>query len=189
METLEIPRGLCQCGCGERTNIAPKTSEEHGWIKGEPLRFINHHSPKGKHNWNWNGGKSVNHGRPIILTRGHPKTRKNPKTGKGYNYISEHILIAENALGKFLPLGVVVHHYTPEQLVICQDQAYHMLLHRCQRAYEACGHANWRKCWICKQWDDPVKLNISRKDTYHKDCLNLHRQRRKQIEGSIIKNY
>lgn len=39
-----IPYGYCQCGCGEKTAIAPKTDRSHGYIKGEPRRFVlGHH--------------------------------------------------------------------------------------------------------------------------------------------------
>ena len=52
--------------------------------------------------------------------------------------VYEHIHKAEKALGKPLPKGAVVHHMncirhdneTPFNLVICPDQAYHLLLHR-----------------------------------------------------------
>lgn len=52
--------------------------------------------------------------------------------------VYEHILVAEKALGRKLPYKAVVHHmngkpadnFTPFNLVICPDQAYHMLLHR-----------------------------------------------------------
>lgn len=39
-----ITHGYCQCGCGEKTNIAPVTSRGIGWIKGEPIRFIIGHA-------------------------------------------------------------------------------------------------------------------------------------------------
>jgi hypothetical protein len=168
----EIPKGLCQCGCGAKTSVPLYNNKSKRQIKGEPLKFLNGHGLKGSHCYNWKGGKSVNHGRSIIFSPDHPRIIK-------HKYVYEHILIAEKTLGKFLPIGAVIHHHTSQQLVICENQAYHLLLHRRQRAYEACGHANWRKCWICKQWDDPVKLNISKKDTYHKDCLNLYRQKKK----------
>jgi len=49
----------------------------------------------------------------------------------------EHIHVAEQILGKPLPTGAVVHHFNeitfdnaPNNLVICPDQAYHLLLHR-----------------------------------------------------------
>lgn len=39
-----VEKGFCECGCGERTRLAPHTSRADGWVRGEPLRFIrNHH--------------------------------------------------------------------------------------------------------------------------------------------------
>lgn len=37
--------GLCGCGCGQKTRLAPKSRTELGWVRGQPLRFIdNHHA-------------------------------------------------------------------------------------------------------------------------------------------------
>lgn len=55
--------------------------------------------------------------------------------------VYEHIYKAEKALGRSLPEGAVVHHMnnipfdndTPYNLVICPDQAYHMLIHKRMR--------------------------------------------------------
>jgi predicted DNA-binding protein (UPF0251 family) len=44
--TNEIPHGFCQCGCGQKTKIAVQTCSEYGWIKGEPLRYINGHNSR-----------------------------------------------------------------------------------------------------------------------------------------------
>jgi len=69
-----------------------------------------------------------------------------------------HQVLAMKALGRELPKGVEVHHHTADQLVICPDKAYHKLLHQRERALDACGNANWRKCVICKTYDDPVNM-------------------------------
>jgi hypothetical protein len=90
-----------------------------------------------------------------ITDRSHPRATAN-------GIIKVHILIAEKVLGKSLPKGVVVHHANGLEdnnaLVICQDQEYHMLLEQRTRAYKACGHANWKNCYICKRYDDPANL-------------------------------
>lgn len=40
----DVPYGSCHCGCGGKTNIAPKTNAARGHIKGEPYKFLpNHH--------------------------------------------------------------------------------------------------------------------------------------------------
>lgn len=43
MQDEIIPPGLCQCGCGRKTNVAPSTKPRYGHIKGQPLRFIRGH--------------------------------------------------------------------------------------------------------------------------------------------------
>lgn len=35
---------LCECGCGQPTNIAPHTNKKLGWLKGQPLRFVHGHN-------------------------------------------------------------------------------------------------------------------------------------------------
>ena len=93
---------------------------------------------------------------------------------------AEHIVIAERALGKPMPAGAVVHHAdgnklnnAPTNLVICPNQAYHRLLHRRMAAMQACGDPNWRKCWVCKQYDDPARLYISPngQNINHRACV------------------
>lgn len=37
---------LCECGCGRPAPIATKINKKRGWIKGQPLRFIQGHSIK-----------------------------------------------------------------------------------------------------------------------------------------------
>ena len=95
-------------------------------------------------------------------------------------YVQEHTLVAEKALGKPLPKKAVIHHVdedrqnnSHENLVICEDIAYHNLLHRRLRALKACGNANYRKCWICKQYDSVDNLKIyNGSSVVHSKCIN-----------------
>ncbi len=71
--------------------------------------------------------------------------------------ILEHQTIAENALGHPLPPGAVVHHWdedrtnnTPSNLVICQDHAYHMLLHARKDRLADTGSLELKRCRVCK---------------------------------------
>lgn len=41
-----IPRGYCQCGCGQKTKPASMTSRRKGHVKGEPMRFIAGHNSR-----------------------------------------------------------------------------------------------------------------------------------------------
>jgi hypothetical protein len=35
--------GLCECGCGNAAPIATRTERARGWVKGQPIRFVNGH--------------------------------------------------------------------------------------------------------------------------------------------------
>lgn len=45
MQPHDTPK-LCECGCGQATPIARKTSTRHGTVKGKPMRFINGHNAR-----------------------------------------------------------------------------------------------------------------------------------------------
>lgn len=173
-----IPLGYCACGCGGKTTVPTKNQKFHNRVKGRPLKFIHGHNGKGAMNGHWKGGKHHLKDSMYTLTQ----KREHPKSNK-YGYMFEHILIAENALGKNLPEKAIVHHHTPDQLVICENQAYHNLIHQRKRAYEACGHADWRKCKYCKQYDPPDNLLIFRSDKYqtvtiyHAYCRTQHNKK------------
>lgn len=102
--------------------------------------------------------------------------------------IAEHIRVAEKALGRELPVGVEIHHANedklnnlPINLVICPDTKYHRLLHRRIRALNACGHADWLKCWICKSWSPPASVD---RHGRHPECeRRYHREKRKAKNG------
>jgi hypothetical protein len=44
-DTTTIPLGLCQCGCGQRTTLAPQGNARRQNIKGQPQRYIKYHRP------------------------------------------------------------------------------------------------------------------------------------------------
>ena len=172
--------GLCQCGCGERVPLARQTSTDRGHIKGQYLRFIHGHNSRGKNNPGWQGGRTkTSHGYILVLKPEHPRAFS---TG----YIYEHILIAEQALGHSLPLKAQVHHVdgvkhrNQNNLVICEDNAYHHLLHRRTAAFKATGSVHALKCHVCKQWGfrDQDNMNVAIRtdgklgNPYHRKCAN-----------------
>lgn len=148
---------LCECGCGKPTPIATRTRIDRGHIRGEPLKFRPYHQP---------GRKAL--ARNIhITTLGYAQC----KNDGNVDYL--HRKIAQKILGKKLPPGCIVHHINNEKLnqasmVICQDQSYHMLLHKRERAYKVCGDPTWRKCGLCKQYDD-IKNMVAKYPSQDRD--------------------
>jgi hypothetical protein len=108
-----------------------------------------------------------------ILPEHNPKNGSgHPYNGKNYKQVSlpghpqacdkdglmyEHRYLAAKALGKPIPRGAEVHHHggvrIPGQLVLCENKAYHRLLHIREKAYAATGDPSKRKCPFCHQWD------------------------------------
>lgn len=154
--------------------------------------------------------------RQILVTEGMPtRTSRSPhrngitNDGNGYvwircpnhpnvnlhGYVREHMLKAASVLGGRVPDGVQVHHVNGNRsdnrnnnLVVCQDAAYHQLLHRRARALAACGNANGCKCNKCGEYDDPSLLKqYSNGTRVHRTCVAYERKRKRPygtIEGT-----
>lgn len=126
---------LCECGCGQFTNLALSSSAKIGMVKGQPMRFVRGHSSNG-----------------TTPSRKHYATK---------NRKPIHRLRAEAALGRSLPLGAEVHHIDGTkdpngQLVICENRFYHMLLHARMKVVRAGGNPNTQfVCSSCKE----LKMN------------------------------
>ena len=106
--------------------------------------------------------------------------------GTGGKLIRAHQILAEKALGRQLPKGAQVHHVdenkhnnSPGNLVLCPSDAYHKLLHARQRAMDACGNPNYRKCQFCKEWCDPetMQYNAASKSHHHFACRQAYNKK------------
>lgn len=133
----DITFGFCHCGCGQRTPISNDHHPSRGTFRGQPYRFIVGHNRR----------------KAIVTERYRDGV---PSFGR---YVLKHIAVAEAALGRRLQGGVQVHHVDGNglnnmgrNLVICQDAAYHMFLHRRARVVAAGGDPNTHAlCSRCRQ--------------------------------------
>lgn len=110
-------------------------------------------------------------------------------TRAGYRLIRGrplHRMIVEAALGRPMPRGALIHHVDGNpsnnahgNLVVCQDQTYHLLLHQRTRALRATGNANARKCPFCKRWDSPDNMKPWGRCMHHDSCRVAYDARRR----------
>lgn len=120
-----------------------------------------------------------------IYRPNHPRAASN-------GYVYEHVLIVERALGHALPDKAEVHHVDgkPDQnrgsnLVACEDDAYHKLLHRRARAYRATGNPHATRCdRSCGRWvlpGEPGTYWYRRRGLFyarHRQCAAIKERQR-----------
>lgn len=183
---------LCECGCGNPAPLARDTNVLLGYKQGQPIRFIQFHHDnykRGADHPEWKGGRrKTNRGYILVYCPEHPRAT-------ALRCVFEHIIIAERALGHYLPSGVVVHHVNEDRgdnrnsnLVICENNAYHALLHQRMRAMKAGVPANWLKCQYCQRYDAPERLYTRPSGTsgYHSACVNIyHRNSRLKKQEQV----
>lgn len=157
---------LCECGCGCETSLSKVTG--NGYRRGEPKRYLAGHHPHG-------------------FQRGHAPSRPmRPGGYKEYRNGKAHRLRAEHALGHPLPLQAEVHHADGSRnedapLVICENRAYHMLLHARMRVRAAGGNPNTQMiCCVCHHVKDFELFNRQTRGGYmgrHGRCRSCERVR------------
>lgn len=131
----------------------------------------------GPNHQNWKGTHWVNQG--YVYRTVSPNARK-----------GEHVIIAESALGRPMPEKAVVHHWDenplnnfPSNLVICENQTYHLLLHARTARIKDTGSFALKRCFCCKEVkpmnDFPVKSsNWDGRYAWCKPCAN-----KKNLDG------
>jgi|CXWL01.1.fsa_nt_gi hypothetical protein len=179
---------LCECGCGLATRLASRTRTDRGDIEGQPVRFLfGHAHPKsGPLSHQWKGGRRKYNGYTIIYNPSHRLAKKD-------GYVFEHVAIADKALNGTLPPLAIIHHHNEIKhdngrgnLVICENRAYHNLLHARMRAFKATGNANAIRCICCRRYEmapsSRISYRASNKSWLHLACINY--VKKEQRSGS-----
>lgn len=185
---------LCECGCGQPTTLFKRSNSRIGQVRGQPTRYIFRHMPRalvaryGSNHPLWKGGRLVtDDGYIRIKLNGHPRSDRN-------GYISEHIVVAERAFGQSLPSQAVIHHVNEirtdnrgSNLVICENEIYHKLLHQRLRTLKAGFPVHWLTCPICHQYDAPANLVIGRTWRYHQACKRSYDYKRRYPHEAVTR--
>ncbi len=156
----------CACGCGVARPMLNQWGRPRRYLRGHNQKNMATHSTA-------KGGRYVQlNGYVMIRTADHPRSSN--------GYVFEHILVAEKAIGRYLEAAHPVHHVNEiksdnsnSNLVICEDNAYHMLLHQRQRVLDRGGNPDTdKRCFKCdavKSKSEFVRSSNSR-DGLHGYC-------------------
>lgn len=137
--------GLCECGCGRKTRIAPRTSRTIGWVKGEPIRFIRGHNKRRRGPdyaekdrgwdtpcWEWLHAASNGYGHVFVPEKGQP--------------MGAHRWMYEKANGR-IPEGLHLDHLC-ENPICCNPDHLEPVTHT----------ENMRRGLVAKVTEDAVRL-------------------------------
>lgn len=180
---------LCECGCGRPTKLARRSNTQSRMVRGRPMRFLSGHNfrrPGDRHNERKVYPNAQ--GYRMVYTPDHPHANCD-------GYVREHILVVERVIGKILRTDAEVHHFNgvtndnqPRNLVACNNHAYHFLIEARQRAFRACGNANYLPCRLCKHYDEPSRLSRYSGGYRHRECHAAYmrdvKRRRKEASSS-----
>jgi DNA-binding CsgD family transcriptional regulator len=105
--------GLCQCGCGEQTRIAPRNDPQKGWIKGHALRFVRgHHNrlprPYQRRDRRWHS-ENRGYATACLVWDGYTNPQGYGVTGDGTKRRLAHLVLWEQENGP-VPDGLELDH-------------------------------------------------------------------------------
>lgn len=117
----------------------------------------------------------------------------------GFTGRAEHIIVAENALGKPLPKGAIVHHHDQDRsnnkntnLVICENTSYHQIIHaRMNLIAIGADPDKEKRCWDCKQIK-PLEEFTAERDRYDgrakrcKKCRAAYQRERRIKKATML---
>jgi recombination endonuclease VII len=79
----QIEFGLCHCGCGGATSIAPRNHRDRGWIKGKPIRYLKGHAQGQRRDLHTLSGVDLRTRRAMCSFCGEVSIKKDPSRSSG----------------------------------------------------------------------------------------------------------
>jgi hypothetical protein len=133
--------------------------------------------------------------RPRYMTKGYTYVQwpEHPHANR-QGRVREHIAVAMDALGHKLPKGAVVHHVNDDKsdnrkdnLVICQNDAYHKLLHYRRRIFRAGGNPDTdRICSACQKVISLTKFSPTGSCGLSRECRPCAAARQRRTNAARL---